>query len=134
MSGSGGSRFPRGDGIGLALGREVVAAKPKSVAGRIYDRLPLKQPVLSMFRGVGLPHLMYKHLHFTGGFESLVGDLVYLYFDLDEVGPPRLANHISDLCGLHRWKAGTPLNDQRGSATPKGLNTPKARLGTRPKK
>jgi FkbM family methyltransferase len=40
-----------------------------ALAGRFYDRLPCKQPVLSMLKPLGLPHSIYRHLHFIGEFE-----------------------------------------------------------------
>jgi FkbM family methyltransferase len=41
----------------------------RKVLGHVYDRLPCKQPLLSMVRPLGIPHSIYKHLHFSGQFE-----------------------------------------------------------------
>jgi FkbM family methyltransferase len=34
--------------------------------GDVYDRLPLKQPVMQLLRPLGLPEPLYRHLHFHG--------------------------------------------------------------------
>src|SRR5262245_46749813 len=39
---------------------------PLRTIGAMYDRLPLKQPVLSLIRPLGLTYPIYKHLHFAG--------------------------------------------------------------------
>jgi FkbM family methyltransferase len=43
--------------------------RPLQILGSLYDRLPLKQPVLSALRPLHLPVWLYKHLHFKGIFE-----------------------------------------------------------------
>jgi len=45
------------------------ASNLAALAGQLYDRLPCKQPVLSMLEPLGLPHSVYRHLHFIGELE-----------------------------------------------------------------